>query len=204
MSSTKRGGIREVSDYYVTPIDEIILFLDHLISEVPDLLTKPNLSILDPCAGGDSLHEMSYPIALAHCGVTSEKITTIDIREDSKADIKADYFKIVTSDLNQWELSRESKFDIIITNPPFSHALPIIKKAFIDTKFGGYVIMLLRLNFFGSQARFPFWRDYLPKYCFVHHKRMSFTDFCKTDSIEYMHAVWHVGHRSVFTELKVI
>jgi len=194
MSSTNRGGVRSVSDYYVTPIQEIKLFLKELLREIPDLFAKENLTILDPCAGGDARHSMSYPEALQQFEVSLDKITTIDIREDSQAKIKADYLTYAC--LNQ--------FDIVITNPPFSHALPIIRKAYLDTKLGGYVIMLLRLNFFGSQARFPFWKDFLPRYCFVHHRRMSFTDSGGTDSIEYMHAVWHVGHRAVFTQLKVI
>ena len=30
----------------------------------------------------------------------------------------------------------------------------------------------------------------MPKYIFVHHQRMSFTEDKKTDSIEYAHFVW--------------
>ena len=48
------------------------------------------MKILDPCAGGDSVHDMSYPIALIEsCGALN--IETIDIRIDSRAEIKADY-----------------------------------------------------------------------------------------------------------------
>lgn len=54
----------------------------------------------------------------------------------------------------------------------------------------GFVIMLLRLNYFGSQKREEFWEDNMPAKCYVHRKRMSFTDEGGTDSIEYMHAVW--------------
>jgi hypothetical protein len=45
--------------------------------------------------------------------------------------------------------------------------------------------MLLRLNFFGSKDRKPFWEEHMPEYCFVHHRRMSFIDKGGTDSIEY-------------------
>ena len=140
---------------------------------------------------------MSYPKALELFGVSKANITTVDIRRDSKAVIIADY-------LNTKISVKGKKFDLIITNPPFSHALPIIKKAFSETKPGGYIVMLLRLNFFGSQARYHFWQEHLPLYCFVHHKRISFTDTGRTDSIEYMHAVWQIGNKVEFTKLKVI
>lgn len=97
-------------------------------------------------------------------------------------------------------------FTTIITNPPFNIAEDIIKKALNDVKEGGYVIMLLRLNFFGGKQRLQkFWNEVgLPKYSFVHHRRMSFTSDGKTDSIEYQHAVWKKGYKPEFTQLKVI
>ena len=64
--------------------------------------------------------------------------------------------------------------------------------------------MLLRLNYFGGKVRKELWEKQMPKYCFVHHKRISFTDDRKTDSIEYAHFVWQKGHNEQFTQLKVI
>lgn len=206
MSSTNRGGIRQTSDYYVTPVREILKVLEELSTLIPYLFIKSgkhkeariffrkDVAVLDPCAGGDITHEMSYPKALELFGIPRANITTVDIREDSEAAIKEDYLSYEVENL----------FDLIITNPPFSHALPIIKKAFRETKPGGYVVMLLRLNFFGSFIRFPFWQEHLPLYCFVHHKRMSFTATRGTDSIEYMHCVWKIGAKVNFTQLKVI
>lgn len=189
MSSTNRGYKRHKSDYYVTPQEDIIKFLNEFEKE-EDI--KGN--ILDPCAGGDGNHLMSYPNALERKGYNLEKITTIDIRQDSRAQIKGDYREIDCS----------SDFDLIITNPPFKIARDIIEKALNDVKEGGFVVMLLRLNYFGSQKRFDLWKEKLPKYCFVHHKRMSFTDNGKTDSIEYCHMVWQKGYNPEFTKLKVI
>jgi len=134
---------------------------------------------------------MSYPFVLKEKGI--QDITTVDIREDSKADIKANYLS--------WSPPKE--FDLIITNPPFALAEKVISKSLAIVKQNGFVVMLLRLNFFGSAGRFPFWTQNPAKYAFVHHKRMSFTPDGKTDSIEYMHAVWQKGYKGM-TQLKVL
>lgn len=68
MSSTNRSRAREahVSDYYVTPLPTIREFLEAFQKDAPVHqfdLTKP-LTILDPCAGGDTTHAMAYPNAI--------------------------------------------------------------------------------------------------------------------------------------------
>jgi hypothetical protein len=123
------------------------------------------------------------------------RMSTIDIREDSRALIKEDYLDI-TDPL--------PKPEIIIGNPPFTLALDFIKKALEDVEYGGYVIMLCRLNYFGAQYRKKFWDKYMPLYVYVHSKRMSFSDDGKTDSNEYAHFVWQKGNYPEFTKLKVI
>lgn len=195
MSSTNRSNCRNfhISDYYVTPVDKIITFLNEF-SRYEDILSRPDTLILDCCAGGDKRHSMSYPEALIKFGVNPSNIETVDIREDSLANIKTDYLTYECS----------NKFDVIITNPPFSLARSIIEKALDDIKDNGFVIMLLRLNYFGGKLRKDMWEKQMPKYAFVHSRRMSFTDDGKTDSIEYMHCVWQKGYYPEFAKLKVI
>lgn len=195
MSSTNRSRVRDTHafDYYVTPQNEIRLFLTEALRVVPNLLVG---KILDPCAGGDSDHQMSYPEVLKEFEAT--QINTIDIREDSLASLKEDYLQHQCSE----------SYDLIITNPPFSIAQEIIIKALTDCKPDGWVVMLLRLNFFGSQIRKPFFDNFMPEYVFIHNQRMSFglNKHGKkgTDSIEYMHAMFRKGYKPEFTKLKVI
>ena len=185
MSSTNRGSIKQKSDYYITPVNEIQKFA--ICWELDSLWTKDVRNILDPCAGGDSFHEMSYPFILKSYNIP---ITTVDIREDSRADIKRDYLR-----------ENLGRYDLIITNPPFIQALDIIKKALRESN--KYVVMLLRLNFFGSQTRLKFWHENMPELCYVHSKRMSFTNK-GTDSIEYMHCVWNKEWGKSYCKLKII
>lgn len=202
MSSTNRGYNRHETDYYVTPQDCIKQFfgewLGDLMGEFHDdqlgVGTDPDKVLwLDPCAGGDANNKMSYPEVIKQ--EFGADAMTIDIRQDSLAEIKQDYFLTEI---------KEPRPQVIITNPPFYLAQEIIEKALEDVAENGYVVMLLRLNFFGSNARFPFWEKQLPVWAYIHHRRMSFTPNGKTDSIEYMHAVWQKGNSPAFTMTKVI
>jgi hypothetical protein len=141
--------------------------------------------ILDPCAGGDEKQPMSYPETIKKVHGNCN-IHTIDIRADSRASIIADY------------LSYNINFspDIIISNPPFSKALEFIQKGLNDVCEGGFVMMLLRLNFLESRKRKAFFEKHMPKYVFVHHSRMSFTADGVTDSCAYCHMVWQKGYKN--------
>jgi hypothetical protein len=191
MSSTNRGSSRDshISDYYITPVDIIKDFLNKFIEIEGKYVFK---TILDPCAGGDDSHPMSYPAALEAFGIKGN-IDTVDIRQDSLAQLKTDYLQLSVL---------PETYNMIITNPPFNHALEIIEKSLRDVSQDGYVIMLLRLNFLGSKKRKPFWDTNPPKYVFVHSKRISFFGNT-TDSIEYAHFVWQKNNKNP-TQLFII
>lgn len=193
MSSTNRSNARQehISDYYITPVNQIELFLKEFSKDC-DIFKKENIKVLDCSAGGDVKHPMSYPRAIQN--VFERRIDTLDIRDDSLAKIKSDY---LTYDC-------KNKYDIIITNPPFKYAKEFILKALDDVKEDGYVIFLLRLNFFGSKDRKQIWDNVMPLYTYVHHKRISFRDDGKTDSIEYCHMCFKKGNNNKFSMLKVI
>jgi len=204
MSSTNRGYERHKTDYYVTPQNEIKNFLSEFLLD--ENIDRPDrMNWLDPCCGGDKENEASY------LSVIKEEfdpvICGIDIREDSHADVIMDFLSC--------EKQNMDKHDIIISNPPFLHAKEFILKSLDFVNEGGYVIMLLRLNFFGSIDRKSLFEEFMPMYCYVHHKRMSFipkdttvdgklTKKGSTDSIEYAHFVWKKGVNPEFTKLKVI
>lgn len=222
ISSTNRSNARDkhIADYYVTPIPDVELFLKEFDKRIKIEWNK--VKIIDPCAGGNSeikdevgikevYHPMSYQMAI-HNVFGNCDVKNIDIREDSLAEIKGDYLK---------EDVKSFSPQVIITNPPFALAVPIIEKALDDVVDGGYVIMLLRLNFFGSKERKSFFDKYVPEWCFVHHIRIGFTDkkdengyvlFDKsgkvkngsTDSIEYAHYVFRKGYYPEYTKLVVI
>ena len=196
MSSTNRSKAREehVADYYKTPIKDIELFLHELNNTIQ--LPWNSCKIIDPCAGGRTEpHEsMSYPEAIKNV-FGDCNINCIDIREDSLAETKNNYLELDVKSFKPY---------IVITNPPFNQALPIIQKALDDVEDGGYVIMLLRLNFLETKARKEFFDNYMPQYIYVHHQRMSFIEGKGTDSVAYAHYVWQKGNYPEFSMIKVI
>ena len=200
MSATNRSKVRHehISDYYVTPqkpILDVLTAMEHSPQTAHLFWNSKfhnHVTFLDPCAGGDSENPMSYPQAIKIYG--GSHINTVDIREDSLAAVVGNYL----------EMEITNKPTVIITNPPFLYAQEIIEKALQDVQDGGFVIMLLRLNFFGSQKREEFWKDNMPVLTFVHRKRINFVKGMRGDSIEYMHCVWQKGESQNFTKLIII
>lgn len=212
MSSTNRlnAAARHVADYYVTPVASIKEFLDAFREDFPAFANESKLrgwdlidpcgetpfTILDPCAGGDAKHEMSYPAAIERYSQWNfNGIDTVDIRPDSRAEFREDYL---------FKDFGHGPYDMAITNPPFNIALDVIQKCMKEVHGGGLVIMLLRLNFFGSQERSNWFKHFMPLATYVHSRRMKFTNTGGTDSIEYMHAVWCVGHHPKHTLLRIL
>ena len=170
--------MRNLRDYYTTPASTVTEFFTKFAELVPtfDFATA---SVLDPSAGGCSVNPMPYPVALAELGC--KNITTVDIRMDSRAEIKADYM--------QWYPVQQ--YDMVITNPPYVLALDYIVTALDDCVAGGYVVMLVRLNFLGSVSRRDFWKHHTPTYCIVHAQRPRFSG--TSDLCEFCHLVWKKG-----------
>lgn len=143
MSSTNRANAaaRHVADYYVTPVASIKEFLDafredfHLLpsyqqADQINVFGERSITVLDPCAGGDDKHAMSYPEAIARYSQWNVNgIDTVDVREDSRATFKEDYlFK---------NLGQDRPYDVAITNPPFNIALDVIQKCLREVRLGG-------------------------------------------------------------------
>ena len=208
MSSTARGTTREASDYYKTPLAPIAAFLKAWQEDLGGGGHK-FFKVLDPCAGGDAENEMSYPTALKQSDILAPnaRITTVDLRQDSRAEIKTDFLN--------WTCQPKS-FDLIISNPPFTLAHKFITKSLELSS--QYVVMLQRLNFFGSNQRLGFFHNNMPRWCYVNSERISFTTpllerWLKSkgavskkgqDSIEYAHFVWDVNYKPRFTQLRVV
>lgn len=177
MSSTNRGTIRKVNDFYPTPRGTINLLLKNHIIKYP---------ALEPCAGEGAIVRMlnnNFQIFS----------NDIDINFDTPYHLDAS---------KQWSPSWKN-IKTVITNPPFNIALDIIQNSLEHIELGAEVIMLLRLNFLGSQERKAFFDKNPPKEIYVLSHRPKFYNG-KTDSIEYAWFVWEKGYNEKKCWLEVL
>lgn len=88
-------------------------------------------------------------------------------------------------------------FDLVIGNPPFSHAEAFVRKSLTLVRTGGWVAFLLRQNFSGSGARIPLWGAMPYKARANFSNRPSFTNNGRTDASEYSMYFWQRGWQDV-------
>lgn len=171
MSSKGRNRNPEnISEFFATP-----RWCTHRFIEACDL---PDGTWLEPCAGnGDLIRGVNE--------IRPRNITwhANEIRPECAAALAPFSNNITFSNFLEWETSH--RFDVIITNPPFSLAFQIIKKSL---ELADYVVMLVRLNFIGSAKRTAFFKEFMPD-IYVIPERPSF-DGLGSDSIEYCFNVW--------------
>lgn len=174
MSATNRGAKRKESDFYPTPYSAIESFL-------LNYGMKTDSKILEPCAGNGNiircLRDFGY-----------KNIDAVEIREEEKHNLYELADNVYIEDFLKAN-HLNGRYDVIITNPPFSQALEFIEKSLDIVKPGGLVIMLLRTNFLESKRRFDFWQKHPLTGLYVLHQRPSFTGK-GTDATSYSWFVW--------------
>jgi len=217
MSSTSRGAVRQEFDYYATPARPIEDFLKAWRHDDAHAATMMDQGpILDPCAGGNrSEVQWEYkparngkpaqfvtvpPSLMAYPSVINPMLHTTMITNDLRPDSPAQYHVDAT---DPEALGKLPRFAVAITNPPFALAMGVIKATLELLPPTGYLALLLRLNFMGSEERSAFMRAQPPQRLYVHSKRISFIGGAM-DSVEYAHFVWQKGALNDSTIMRVI
>jgi len=167
IQAIKGEVMRRESDFYITPDEPILALMNNY--HIQNVRT-----FLEPCAG-------SGAISMKMGG----RVIQCEIR-DSAEGILENWGKVYIGDF--LKMPNFEEVDFIITNPPFSLAKEFIDKCL---EYQCPVIMLLRLNFLGSQNRHEWWQDKIPSDLLILSKRPSFTGDGKTDGCEYAWFVWN-------------
>lgn len=178
MSATGRGAVRVEADFYPTP--------GWCVHRLLERVTLPGGDWLEPAAGGGAIIK-----AVNEWRIDPIRWHAMELRAECAPAIRAlipegaDGSEIfVGHDFLNRDLGG-CDFQVVITNPPYSHALEFIQAAL---SLGSYVVMLLRVNFLGSAKRSAFFRSEMPD-VYVLPNRPSFTGK-GTDATEYCWAVW--------------
>jgi hypothetical protein len=140
VSATNRGAEREPHDSYPTPRWAI----RRLLEEV----ALPRGAWLEPCAGEGAIVREIAPYADEICAIeilpACREPLTEALVQAGKSGVKKSGVKI---DDYLVQKRPRRRFNVVITNPPFSLGFEIAKKAVTEADF---VVLLLRLNFLGS------------------------------------------------------
>jgi hypothetical protein len=174
VSATNRGAVRNADDFYATPPWATRSILKALCRD--RALYSP-MAILEPSAGNGAIVD-----EIRAFGFPNEGIEAIEIdpnRADASGAQCADFLTIAP----------DPRFDLVITNPPFSLALEFAKHALQFLRPGGTLALLLRLNWLASGKRSEWLRDNTPS-LYVLPKRPSFSADGKTDATDYAWFVW--------------
>jgi len=121
--------------------------------------------------------------------IKNRRMPTIEGLDDLEVEGKV-VVAVVRADFLAWDPGPR-RFDVALTNPPFSLARPFVEHA---RGMADHVVMLLRLNFLASAGRAPWMRQDAPD-VYVLPNRPSFTGK-GTDSIDYAWFHWGPQVRS--------
>lgn len=178
---------RNDHDYYRTPYwccGEALVQMAEDFPSIGAMLGLSRARVLDPCSGGrvsaDGTVTEQAPYATFIEGMWGNPVVTNDIRQDADSVYHVDF-----------EEFSEAGWDLICSNPPFTHAELFVRRSMALTRDGGLVMFLLRNAFFESVQRWRLWTAYPPAAVYYHSRRPSFG--CGGTERGFCHVVWQVG-----------
>lgn len=178
MSAAGRGAARREHDVYETPAWCVEAFL----AACP----LPRSGVwLEPAVGDGAIVQAVEEYAP---GFGLRRWLACDVRTVAPGwgcDVRVASFL----DVSDWP----DRPHVIITNPPYSLALPFARRAVALVEPGGVVAMLLRLGFLASRERAEFLREHPPD-LYPLSRRPSFTGR-GTDATDYGWFVWRGRER---------
>lgn len=190
MSATNRGSQRERDDFYATPAWTTKLLLDKL-----DGLDRFSHIVEPACGEGEIIAE------LIGRGAERDQITGLELDRVRAETCAARFPGVRVENVNaltdMWDAAGQgadftptpSERTLVVTNPPFVHAMEFVKLGLAIIQRGGVSAMLLRLAFLESQTRRTFHLEHRAR-ILVLPKRPSFCHSFKCNgSRTALHAV---------------
>jgi hypothetical protein len=179
MSAANRGAVRDPDDFYVTPAWTTRSILRAI---APRLSPEWCAPILEPSAGNGAIVD-----ELRAFGFPSECVEAIEIdpkRADASGAKCADFLTV----------EPDPRFELVITNPPFSLALQFAKHAIQFLRPGGTLALLTRINWLASEERSEWMRDNTPS-VYVLPKRPPFAASVKCVGVPTSKLLSGCGYR---------
>ena len=174
--------IRFKNDLYSKPVDFCRAALDTLN------MNYDMKNILDPGAGLGSWGKALKELVDTDDRFSNAHIVGVEIDKTTYPDGEY-YDEWFVEDYLSW--NTKMRFDLIVGNPPFSHAEEFIEKSFELLNPGGIILFLFRLSLLESQSRGNgLWKRHIPYEVVVVSRRISFTGNRKSDDTAYALYRW--------------
>lgn len=156
--------------------------------------------ILEPSAGDGAF------VRAIRATWPDAEIAAIEIQEKNRSKLlTAGANHVITGDLVAFNGTGPEQVDLIVGNPPFAVAEEHIRYLLSHMQEDAVLAFLLRVGFYGSKERLPFWSEH-PERCFVPITPRPGFKLNKdgkpgTDSQEYGLFVWQKGWTGAPTRL---
>lgn len=176
MSSTKVKNRKSASlDFYETPNRVVQNLID------TGLLPSKATTMLEPGAGRGAIINGLRP------SFPTMRVTAVEIQSQFQPMLEVCADNVVIGDFCSTTLTE--RFDLIVSNPPFSQAMPFIERSLGILNENGVAAFLLRLPFTGSVQRYSFFARRRPAHIRVLSQRPTFGGK-NIDSCDYAWFIW--------------
>ena len=180
MSSKGNKKPSRPHDVYLTPRPAVLRAFRWLAELYPAF--KPNW-FLEPGCGEGVFSSVAREV------FSPQHICGVDVRDSISAENRGRFTHLERGeDFLSWDPPAHP-FELIATNPPFTHAEGFLRKSLVLLPpEGGLMLFLLRIAFLAGQRRSSLWsgRAALPlARVSVLPQRLSFTEDGRTDSADY-------------------
>lgn len=177
MSATGRGTERNPADFYPTPA--------WCVRRILERLPLPGGRWLEPAAGEGAI------VRAVNAVRGDVQWWAVELREECRPGLWETGANVAIDEFLLWSMGRafgSPPFAVAILNPPFTLALPFVRRC-LDV--AEWVVCLERLNWLEGGDRNAFLRDHAPD-VYVLPNRPSFTGK-GTDATAYAWLVWPPG-----------
>lgn len=179
MSAKNRSGSSKAHDRYLTPPRLARAAFERLY-ELYGAELYGATRFLEPGAGPGTFCRIARDY-----GVKLKDVVGVELHS-SEGCAEAGY-KLVKADFLLWKTKEvgQPRFDLIVSNPPFTYAEEFIRHSWSLLNIGGFMLYLARIGLAGTKTRRALWNDVPLKEIWLCRPRPSFVSEGGSDASEY-------------------
>ena len=151
------------NDFYATDPAAVEQLFKALRMYDNDFTDFSPFSFMEPCVGNGNIANATLNYFNFSLHRPESVNTFVDI-------VDRGYTETIVQDFMTFKPER--KYQLIVTNPPYSIALDFVKKCLEHLEHRGYLAMFLKIQFWEGEKRKQFLLDNPPAFCFPFSKRM--------------------------------